>query len=98
MTEGMVLKEREFFTDKLLVRIHFIIVMIRWTGLAHGSLNSLFPVALHVPSYYTQIPQSSLPNPHPTTHKQVMTEGTGGGVGAGWDTARAQQLLAELQR
>ena len=27
-------KEREFFIDILLVRIHFIIVMIRWTGLA----------------------------------------------------------------
>ena len=26
--------EREFFIDILLVRIHFIIVMIRWTGLA----------------------------------------------------------------
>ena len=25
---------REFFIDNLLVRIHFIIVMIRWTGLA----------------------------------------------------------------
>ena len=28
------LQEREFFIDNLLVRIHFIIVMIRWTGLA----------------------------------------------------------------
>jgi len=27
-------QEREFFIDNLLVRIHFIIVMIRWTGLA----------------------------------------------------------------
>jgi len=26
--------EREFFIDNLLVRNHFIIVMIRWTGLA----------------------------------------------------------------
>ena len=26
--------EREFFIDNLLVQIHFIIVMIRWTGLA----------------------------------------------------------------
>ena len=26
--------EREFFIDNLLVRIHFIIVMIRWTCLA----------------------------------------------------------------
>jgi len=28
--------------DDLLVRIHFIIVMIRWTGLAPGSLTSTF--------------------------------------------------------
>jgi len=28
------LAEREFFIDNLLVRIHFIIVMITWTGLA----------------------------------------------------------------
>jgi len=28
------LREREFFIHNLLVRIHFIIVMIRWTGLA----------------------------------------------------------------
>ena len=27
-------REREFFIDNLLVRIHFIIVMVRWTGLA----------------------------------------------------------------
>ena len=27
------LQEREFFIDNLLVRIHFIIEMIRWTGL-----------------------------------------------------------------
>jgi len=26
--------ERDFFINNLLVRIHFIIVMIRWTGLA----------------------------------------------------------------
>ena len=26
--------EREFFSDDLLVRIHFIIVKVRWTGLA----------------------------------------------------------------
>ena len=42
--------KREFFIDNLLVRIHFIIVMIRWTGLAPwefefplpGSLTSTF--------------------------------------------------------
>jgi len=45
--------EREFFIDNLLVGIHFIIVMIRWSGLAPwefefsfpGSLTSTFPLA-----------------------------------------------------
>ena len=44
-------REREFFIDNLLVRIHLIIVMIRWTGPAPwkfefpfpGSLTSTFP-------------------------------------------------------
>ena len=43
-------REREYFIDHLLVRIHFIIVMMRWTGLApakfelpfSGSLTSTF--------------------------------------------------------
>jgi len=35
--------ERELFIDKLLVRIHFIIVMIRWTGLAPWEFESTFP-------------------------------------------------------
>jgi len=43
-------RERAFFIDNLLVRIHFIIVMVRWTGLAPwefefpspGSLTSTF--------------------------------------------------------
>jgi len=35
-------RERVFFIDNLLVRIHFIIVMIRWTGLApFGASSSL---------------------------------------------------------
>ena len=32
-TLGLVQREREFFIDNLLVQIHFIIVMIRWSGL-----------------------------------------------------------------
>ena len=32
--------ERDFFIDNLLVRIHFIIEMIRWTGLAPCNLPS----------------------------------------------------------
>ena len=38
--------EREFLIDNLLVRIYFIIVMMKWTG----ELNSLFQIALHLPS------------------------------------------------
>jgi len=35
--------EREFFIDNLLVRVHFIIVMIRWTGLAPWEIEFPFP-------------------------------------------------------
>ena len=38
--------EREFFNDNLLVRIHFIIVMIRWTGLAPWEFEFPFPGSL----------------------------------------------------
>ena len=49
-------REREIFIDNLLVRIHFIIVTIRWTGLAPwefefpfpGSLTSTFLVLLKI--------------------------------------------------
>jgi len=40
------LEEREFFIDNLLVRIHFIIVMIRWTGLAPWEFEFPFPGSL----------------------------------------------------
>jgi len=54
-------REREFFIVNLLVRIHFIIVMIRWTGLAgmelqrKGADTSLhrFEDPLHLPHYRT---------------------------------------------
>jgi len=39
-------REREFFIDNLLVRIHFIIVMIRWTGLAPWEFEFPFPGSL----------------------------------------------------
>jgi len=35
--------ERDFFIDNLLVRVHFIIVMIRWTGLAPWQFEFPFP-------------------------------------------------------
>jgi len=38
--------EKEFFIDNLLVRIHFIIVMIRWTGLAPWDFEFSFPDSL----------------------------------------------------
>ena len=40
-------REREFFIDNLLVRIHYIIAKIRWTGLAPWEFE--FP--LEVPSH-----------------------------------------------
>jgi hypothetical protein len=39
-------QEREFFIDDLLVRIHFIIEMIWWTGLAPLKLEFPFPGSL----------------------------------------------------
>ena len=39
-------EQREFFIDNLLVRIHFIIVMIRWTGLAPWEFEFPFPGSL----------------------------------------------------
>ena len=40
--------EREFFVDNLLVRIHFIIVMIGWTGLAPWEFAFPFPGSLTI--------------------------------------------------
>jgi len=41
-----VLCQREFFIENLLVRIHFIIEMIRWTGLAPWEFEFPFPGSL----------------------------------------------------
>ena len=38
--------EREFFIDNLLVQVHFIIVMIRWTSLAPWEFEFSFPGSL----------------------------------------------------
>ena len=40
------LPERDFFIDNLLVRIHFIVVMMRWSGLAPLEFVSSFPGSL----------------------------------------------------
>ena len=53
-------RERDFFVDNLLIRIHFIIIMIRWTGLAPwefefpftGSLTSTFLSHKNAPPLY----------------------------------------------
>ena len=42
----LALPEREFFIDNLLVRIHYIIVTIRWTGLAPWDFEFHFPGSL----------------------------------------------------
>jgi hypothetical protein len=39
-------REREFDIDNLLVRIHFIVEMIWWTGLAPWEFELLFPGSL----------------------------------------------------
>jgi hypothetical protein len=39
-------EERGFFIDDLLVRIHFIILIIRWTGLAPWKFEFSFPGSL----------------------------------------------------
>ena len=60
--------EGEFFIDDLLVRIHFIIVMTRWTGLAPwvlnlpspGNLTSIFLLQVRKPK-----PQSPEPEGYP---------------------------------
>jgi len=40
------LEQREFFIENLLIRIHFIIEMIRWTGLAPWEFEFPFPGSL----------------------------------------------------
>ena len=48
-------REREFFIDNSLVRIHCIIVMIRWTGLAPWKFESPFPGSITSTFLRTQI-------------------------------------------
>jgi len=46
MTAPQLQTERAIFIDNLLVRLHFIIVMIRWTGLAPWEFEYPFPGSL----------------------------------------------------
>ena len=39
-------EESDFFIDKLLVRVHFMMVMIRWTDLAPWDFEFPFPGSL----------------------------------------------------
>ena len=48
--------EREFFIDNLLVRIHFIIEMTRWTGLAPWEFELFFPGSLTSTFLYARTP------------------------------------------
>jgi len=50
LTEARRRREREFLIDNLLVPIHFIVVMIRWIGLAPWEFKFPFQVALYLPS------------------------------------------------
>ena len=62
---GAARRRRPVVIDNLLVRIHFIIVMIRWTGLV---LNSVFQVlmcmALHGDPWSLNL-EPCTPNPEP---------------------------------
>ena len=48
--------QRELFIDNLLVRIHVIIEMIRWTGLAPWEFEFPFPGSL-ISTFITQVPR-----------------------------------------
>ena len=51
------LPERYFFIHNLLVRIHFIVVMIRWTGLAPWEFEFPFPGSL-TSTFLEELPQN----------------------------------------
>ena len=44
LTVRLLTREGDFFMDNLLVRVHYIIVMIMWTGLAPLEFELPFPV------------------------------------------------------
>ena len=46
-------REREFFIDNLLVRIHFIVEMISWTGLVPWKFEFPFPGSL-IPTFLSR--------------------------------------------
>ena len=60
---------REFFIGNLLVRIHFIIVMIRWTSLAPWESDFAFPGSLA--SIFLPQPHTLSPTPWPTIYIDI---------------------------
>jgi len=65
--------EKEFFIDNLLVRIHFIIVMIRWTGLAPWEFEFPFPGS---PTSTFLVPPGKL-REHLITFQRLLPESHG---------------------
>ena len=70
-------REREIFIDNLLVRVHLLIEMSR-PALRYGSLNSLFQVALHLPSKGPRLD----PEAGPRLNAEVAKVRPGGNPGA----------------
>ena len=71
-------REREFFVDNLLVRIHFIIVMIRWTGLAPWDFEFPFPggAQIHVRTPSAGPPRRPTQNAGKQSRGQARIEGS----------------------
>ena len=82
--------EREFFIDNLLVRIHLIIVMIRWTGLPPWEFESPFPGSLTS----TFLNPQTL-NPQLNANPQTQVEGTFG-FATHKDCSDTEEILAFL--
>ena len=65
-------RDIEFFIGNLLVRIHFIIVMIRWTGLAPWEFEFPFPGSL--PSTFLAAPARQLSLLWPVALSEVCVQ------------------------
>ena len=67
--------EREFVIDNLLVRIHSIIVMIRWTGLAPWEFDFPFPGCLTSTFRQTLYTQALHPKEHTRIYAVSLKSG-----------------------
>ena len=76
--------EREFFIDNLLVRIHYIIVMIRWTGLAPWEFEFPFPGSL-TSTFLWEMDQSGRTPPPPIQRWRICT------AHQGWQLEKVRQ-------